>query len=139
MSDPVLKIGEVEVCPYLLQDLSYPSGPYLLKNFKTSVTNPRFHDNKIFDKSVDSGRVVIEHAFWTLKNQWRILKNFNMNMDRTATVTLECCVFHNFCEIASKWSPLPENVAQRPDPFVGVRRGAMRLSDYGRAGNVAGK
>ena len=62
-----------------------------------------------------------------------------MNMDRAATVTLECCVFYNFCEIASKWSPLPKDVAQRPDPFVGVRRGAMRLSGYGRAGNVVGK
>ena len=86
---------------------------------------------------MNSGRVVIEHAFAALKNRWRILKHFNMNMDRAATVTLACCVLHNFCEIYAERVPLPEDVAQRPDPFVGVRRGAMRLLGDGRAGKVA--
>lgn len=137
MADPVLEIGGVEVRPYLLGDSAYPSRPYLLKNFKASVTDPRFTDKKMFDESVNSGRVVIEHAFGALKNRWRILKNFNMNMDRAATVTLACCVLHNFCEIYGERVPLPEDVAQRPDPFVGVRRDVMRLLGNSRAGKVA--
>jgi hypothetical protein len=76
----------------------------------------------MFDKSVNSGRVVIEHAFGALKNRWRILKNFNMSMDKAATVTFACCILHNFCEIYGERVSLHEDVAHRPDPFVGVRR-----------------
>ena len=94
---------------------------------------------KTFDDSVNLDRVVIEHAFGALKNRWRILKYFSMNMDKVATVTLTCCVLHNFCKIYAKRVPLLEDVAQRPDLFVGVRRGAMRLHGDGRAGNLAGE
>ena len=139
MSEPVLEIGGVEVRPYLLGDSAYPSRPYLLKIFKANVTDPRFNDKKRFDESVNSGRVVIEHAFGALKNRWRILKHFNMNMDKAATVTLACCVLHNFCEIHAERVPLPEDEAQRRDPFVGVRRGVMRLPGDGRAGKLAGE
>ena len=123
----------------MLGDSAYLSRPYLLKNFRANVTDPRFNDKKIFDESVNSGKVVIEHAFATLMNRWRILKHFNMNMDRVATVTLACCVLHNFCEIYAERVPLLEDVTQRPDLFVGIRRGDMRLSGDGRAGKVVGK
>ena len=129
--DPVLEIGGVEVRPYLLGDSAYPSCPYLLKNFKASITDPMFIGKKRFDESVNSDRVIIEHAFGALKNRWCIFKNFNMNMNRVATVTLACCVLHNFCEIYRERVPLPEDAAQRPDLFVGVRRGAMRLLGNG--------
>ena len=66
-----------------------------------------------------------------------IFKNFNINMNRAATVTLACCVLHNFCEIYGERVPLLEDMAQCPDPFVGVRRGVMRLPGHGRAGKVA--
>jgi hypothetical protein len=134
-----MDIGGVEVRPYLLGDSAYPSRPYLLKIFKASTTDLRYNDKKRFDESVNSGRVIIEHAFGALKNRWQILKNFNMSMDRAATVTLTCCVLHNFCEIYGERVPLPENVAQRADPFVGVRRGGMRLPGDGRAGKIAGE
>ena len=88
---------------------------------------------------MNSGRVVIEHAFGALKNSWIILKHFNMSMDKTVTVTFACCVLHNLCEIYGERVLLPEDVAQRQDPFVGVRRGAMRLPEDGRAGKVAEK
>ena len=122
MSELVLEIGAVEVRPYLLGYSAYPSRSYLLKFFKASVTNPRFNDKKIFDESVNSGRVVIEHAFGALKSRWRILKHFNISMDKAATVTLTYCVLHNFCKIYGERVPLPTDVAQCHDPFVGVRR-----------------
>jgi hypothetical protein len=139
LHEPVLDIDGVEVRPYLLGDSAYPSRPYLLKFFKASTTDLRFNDKIIFDESVNSGRVIIEHVFGALKNRWKILKNFNMSMDRAATVTFACCVLHNFCEIYGERVPLPENVAQRADPFVGVHRGGMRLSGDGRAWKVAGE
>ena len=52
-----------------------------------------------FDSFVNSGRVVIEQAFGSLKNRWCILEGFNMSVDKAALVTLACCVFHNYCEI----------------------------------------
>jgi hypothetical protein len=93
----------------------------------------------MFDKSVNSGRVIIEHAFGALKNRWRILKHFNMSMDKAATVTLAYCVLHNFYEIYGERVPLHEDVAQRSDPFVGVHRGAMRLPGDSRVWKIAGK
>jgi hypothetical protein len=60
-------------------------------------------------------------------------------MDRAIIVSLTCCVFHNFCEIYAEFVLLPEDVAQRVDHFVGVRRGAMKLSGNGWARKVAEK
>jgi hypothetical protein len=57
---PVLDIGGVEVKLYMIGDSAYPSRPYLLKNFKPSVTDPVFFDNRRFDQSMNSGRFVIE-------------------------------------------------------------------------------
>ena len=61
-----------------------------------------------------------------------------MNMDRVVTMTLAYCVFHNFCDIYPERVPQLEDVAQRPDFFVGLRMGAMRLSGDGRAEKVGG-
>jgi hypothetical protein len=138
--EPVMEIGDVEVWPYLLGDSAYlGSRPYLLKNFKANVTDPRFNNKKMFDESVNSGRIMNEHAFGALTNRWRILKNFNMNMDRAVTVTFACCVLHNFCEIYNERVPLPKDVVQRADFFVGVRRDAMRLNDDGQTEKLAGE
>ena len=82
--------------PYLIGDSAYPSRPYLLKNYKP--TNPAFRDQKRFDASINTGRVVIEHAFGALKNRWRILKSFGGNVDKCTTMTIAYCVLHNYCE-----------------------------------------
>ena len=121
----------------MLGDFAYPNCPYLLKNFKPSITDSNFGNKRRFDECVNAGRVVIENAFRALKNQWRILKNFNMEVNKATTVTLACCVLHNFCEIYSERVPLPEDVDQHPDQFVGVCRGAMRLPADGRASKIA--
>ena len=105
-----MEIGGIEVRPYLLGDSAYPRCPYLLKNFKPSITNLNFGEKRRFDECVNVGRVVIENAFGALKNRWKILKNFNVEINKAATVTLVCCVLHNFCEIYSERVPLPEDV-----------------------------
>jgi hypothetical protein len=73
-----LKIGGLEIRPYLLGDAAYPSRLYLLKSFKPSVNDLMFQDKRRFDEYLNSGRVVIEQAFGALKIRWRILKNLNM-------------------------------------------------------------
>lgn len=42
LPEPVLDIGGLEIQPYLLRDSAHPSRPYVLKNFKPNVNNPRF-------------------------------------------------------------------------------------------------
>jgi hypothetical protein len=44
-------------------------------------------------------KVVIKNAFDSLKNRWKILKQFHFIMDRATKVAIACCVLHNFCEI----------------------------------------
>ena len=62
-----------------------------------------------------------------------------MNMNRAATTTLVCCVLHKFCKIYVEHVPLLEDLVQRADLFVKVRRGAMRLPGDSRPGKVAGE
>jgi hypothetical protein len=85
------------------------------------------------------GIVVIEQVFGALNNRWRILKNLSMAVDMAATITLACCVLHNYCEIFSKRVPLPEDLDQRADHCIGIRKGPLRVSGNGMASIVAGK
>ena len=80
---------------------------------------------------------MIEQVFGALKNRWTILKNLNMGVYRVATITLACCVPHNYCEIFSERVPLPINFDQCADHFVGVPRGPLRVPGDGRASKVA--
>ena len=80
-----------------------------------------------FDSSVNNGRVVIEQAFGSLKNHWRILKGFNMSVEKAALVTLACCVLHNYCEGQRQRVPVPADIRLQHDPFVGFHVGRMQL------------
>jgi hypothetical protein len=55
------------------------------------------------------------------------------------TITLAYCVLHNYCEIFRERVSLPDNIDQRADQFVGVRKGPLRVPGDGRAGKVAGE
>ena len=92
-----------------------------------------------FDSSVNSGRVVIEQAFGSLKNCWRILKGFNISVDNAALVTLACCKLHNYCEINRQRMPIPADVRLQRDPYVGFHVGRMQLPHEGLATKLAGE
>ena len=54
---------------YTCLQLFYVSCLYLPNNLKTSVTDSKLFDNKIFNEYVNYEKVVIEHVFKTLQNQ----------------------------------------------------------------------
>lgn len=56
-------------------------------------------DKTRFDFGINSGRVVIENTFASLKNRWQILKHFNAIVDKAVRVAIACCVLHNYCKI----------------------------------------
>lgn len=105
---PLIQLGGQEVKPYLLEDSTYSIRSNLLKNFKPD--NLIFRYKIWFDSTMNPDRVVIEIAFAALKNRWRILKAFNMAVDKCAMGTLACCVLHNFCKFHKERIPLPRDV-----------------------------
>ena len=161
LSMPVIRLRRMDIRPYLIGDITYPSRPYLLKNFKfgneAMVDHNRYMvfpilfliykvqkftcllcsllklccDLPMFDSSVNSGRVVIEQAFGALKNRWRILKGFNMSVDKAVLVTLACCVLHNYCEVHRQRIPVPADERLQRDPYVGFHVGRMQLPSEG--------
>jgi hypothetical protein len=52
-----------------------------------------------YDFNMNLGKVVMENAFGSLKNRWRILKHFKFKIDKASPITIVCCVLHNYCEI----------------------------------------
>jgi hypothetical protein len=83
--------------PFLIGDATYPNRTYLQKNFKTHI---HVNVDKIrYNSNMNLGKVVIENAFGSLKNRWRILKHFNFKVDKASSITIVCCVLHNYCEM----------------------------------------
>ena len=160
----------MDIRPYLIGETTYPSRPYMLRNYK--LENPAMVDQNRyveslcflflvynvyifvfliasllklfyglyrFDSSINSGRVVFEQTFGALKNRWRILKGFNMSVDKAALLTLPCCVLHNYCEINRQHVPIPTYVRVQRDPYVGFQVGRMQLPREGLATKLAGE
>ena len=73
MSNPLLEIGGIKVWLYLLENSAYPSHLYLLKNFKTSVTDPKFNDYFFYD-FVNSKKVVIDMHLEPLRIHGKFLR-----------------------------------------------------------------
>ena len=92
-----------------------------------------------FDSSVNNGRVVIEQAFGSQKNRWRILKGFNMSVEKAALVTLACCVLRNYCKLKRQRVPVPADIRLQHDPFVKFHVGRMQLPREGVAAKLAGE
>jgi len=92
-----------------------------------------------FDSFVNSGKVVIEQAFKALKNCWRILKAFNMLVEKVATVILACCILHNYCELKRQHVPVPTNVRLQNDPHIGFHIGRMQLPCEGLPTKLEGE
>jgi hypothetical protein len=68
-----------------------------------------------------SAKVIIENVFGSLKNRWRILKIFNLNVNKVVIVIIACCVLHNYCEMWKVHEPNCVNDATKRDNLAGFR------------------
>ncbi len=71
-----------------------------------------------FHQSMNKGCVLIENAFGTLKNQWRIIKILNVRVDWAPMITLACCMLHNFCQLLGMPKLMVRDVWTQGNPFV---------------------
>jgi hypothetical protein len=62
-----------------------------------------------------SAKVIIENVFGSLKNRWRILKNFNFNVNKALIVVIACCVLQSYCEMWKIPKPNHVNDATKSD------------------------
>jgi hypothetical protein len=83
--------------PFVIGNAAYPICTYLEKNWKNY--NLAHVDKIKYDSNMNSGKVVIENAFGSLKNKRKILKHFNSIVNKTSPIIVVCCVLHNYCEM----------------------------------------
>ena len=95
-------------------------------------------DKMRFDYAVNGGKVVIEQAFGSLKNRCRILKAFNMSVEKVVVMTLACCVLHNYYEIQHEHVHAPTDCRLRNDFYVGFHAGRIQLPREGETAKIVG-
>jgi hypothetical protein len=117
LQEPIVTIKGVQIQPYLLEHATYLIRSYLLKGYKPQ-NNDLVHQIW-FDQFMNKGRVLIENAFGTLRNWWRILKKFNARVDQTFMITLACCTLHDFCQLQGMLKLVVHDGWTQGNPFVG--------------------
>lgn len=109
----------MRMTPYFTDDYIYPIRIYLQKNWK--FHNPNDINKKRYDSNMNSGKVIIEIVFRSLKNQKIILKIFNLSVNKAPIVAITCFVLHSYCEMWKFSKPSHVNDATRKDNLVGFR------------------
>ena len=59
-----------------------------------------------------------------------------MSIDKAATVTLACCILHNYYELHRQRVPVPTNICLQHDLYVGFHVGRMQLPCEGLAAKL---
>lgn len=95
---PSLRIGDVDVRPYLLGDCAFRLTPYMMR----SCTKPEKSANpelEKFDAAATSTRKPVECVFGMLKSRFPILKQgFYLSHEDDCCFTMTACVIiHNLC------------------------------------------
>ena len=62
-----------------------------------------------------------------------------MSVEKAATITLTCCVLHNYCELKRQHVPVPANVRLQHHLHVGFHVERMQLFHEGLAAKVVGE
>lgn len=115
---------------YLIGDVAYLIRTYVHKNWKTC--NVVDVDKTKFDFSMNSGRIVLENIFASLKNKWQVFKHFNFRIDKSARVGVVCCVLHNYYELWGQTKPWVANLGNYWDLLIGLPSARMPLFRKGK-------
>jgi hypothetical protein len=132
-------VGGSAIKSYLISYSAYLIHTYLMKNYRSrNVANVNHEDKKQFDKSMNRGQVVIEHAFAALKDRWKILKKFLDEENKSAGETLACCILHNFCKMRRLPIPITISIQRNKNILEEFDNPIPHLAD-GRTAKEVGK
>ncbi|GJV84868.1 ALP1-like protein [Tanacetum coccineum] len=127
-----LKTGRAPEIPFVANDVTYPSGYYLvdriypkLAPLVKTIPKPADDDHKriLYNQKQESTRKDVERAFGVLKMKWAILANPTraFKKERIINMTYTCIILHNMIRkykkyaISPKW--FPEEAHQPDDPL----------------------
>jgi hypothetical protein len=85
------------------------------------------------------GRVVIQNAFGSLENRWRILKHFDFRDDKTSPIIIVCCVLYNYCEMWGALKPRLANTRIKGDNLMGFGVNRLLIVRKGEQAKVEGE
>ena len=93
----IIELRNINMGLYFIEDTTYWSWAYTLKNYKIVIlANAAMVDKIRFDSTMNIGRVMVEQIFGSLKNRWPILKAFKPFGENVHVVILTCCILHNY-------------------------------------------
>nr|GEY34915.1 hypothetical protein [Tanacetum cinerariifolium] len=138
-----LKTGRAQEIPFVANDVSYPSGCYLvdgiypeLAPLVKTIPEPADDDHKriLHKQKKKSARKDMERAFGVLKKKWVILANPTrvVKKDRIVNMMYTCIILHNMIgkykkvAISPKWFPdeahQPEDILRNEQQVKQVMR-----------------
>ncbi|XP_028132028.2 uncharacterized protein LOC114327552 [Diabrotica virgifera virgifera] len=99
--------------PYVFVcDDAFPLSERIMKPYPSRNLS---NDKRIFNYRLSRARRVIENAFGIMSNRFRVLlSTINLGPDKVETITLACCVLHNF--LISKNSSYAESETESINP-----------------------
>jgi hypothetical protein len=123
--------------PFLIGNAAYPIRTYLQKIWKNC--NHARVDKIKYDSNMNSRKVVIENAFGSLKNKWKILKHFNSKVNKESPIIIVCCVLHNYCEMWGVLEPSLANAKIRDDNLMGFGVDKLLIVREGKQAKTEGE
>ncbi len=88
---------------------------------------------------MNSEKVVIEYAFGSLKNRWKILKHFNSIVNKTLPIIVACCVLHNYYEMWGVPEPRLANARIKGDNLMGFGVDRLPFVKEGKQAKTEGE
>jgi hypothetical protein len=100
LQELIIIIRGMKCIPFLIGNVAYPIHTNLQKNWKIVILRV---DKITYDSNMNSRKVIIENAFGSLKNRWKILKHFNSKVNKTSPIIvvvyfiiiMKCGVYRN--------------------------------------------
>ena len=95
LQEPRMLIQRRDLKPYIVQDSTYPLLQQYLRAYNVQRSNRGDEDE--FNQCLRRGNNKIENIFRIYKNWWTMLRALNCDVKHARTITIACCMLHNFC------------------------------------------